>query len=342
MKAFLLRLAAIAVLVSNGDECIATPRWQIRESYLKAVSAAKESNDYLLPAWLDRSLNIFALNIFYLAGMATGRDLIYPEEHPADPAAEKLVPVDEHGDRVKLSPLETPPGEADIVGIDFSQVSAKLNGVGQLHFKVRLPAEVDKIGFELETGRPESGLSYLGHECTVRYNVSVAGGNVKAGKEILISGLRDLPYRLMLWEDGCELRVFYFRGSGVTDLGEVDLRPAREYDFHVWSPGERSHALISHHVEGVRGLDLVEEGAVSGKPVELQIFPTGKKGELFADIENEIVYFYDYGKTTFTQVPDRTPEISRGGKILKLHHIYRVHCEAEKVDKFIWIEDFGR
>jgi len=120
------------------------------------------------------------------------------------------------------------------------------------------------------------------------------------------------------------------------------VRVAREYGFNVWSPGESSRPLIFHHVEGVRGLDLAEKGAVSGKPVELRLFPTGKIGEVFADIENETVYFYDYGRTSFAQVPDRTPEVSRGGKILKLRRIYRVHCEAEKVDKFIWIEDWER
>ena len=132
MKVFLVRLTAVVVLVSSGVECIAAPRRQIRESYLKAVRAAKEHKDYLFPPWLDRSLNITALKIMYLAGMATGRDLIDPKEHPADPTAEKRIPVDTRGDRVKLPPLETPPGKTELTDIDFSRVSTRLDGSGRL------------------------------------------------------------------------------------------------------------------------------------------------------------------------------------------------------------------
>ena len=130
-----------------------------------------------------------------------------------------------------------------------------------------------------------------------------------------------------------------FAGSGSHDSGKSALRPAQEFGFQVWSPGDRTIHLIFHRVDGVRGIMLPSKGS-SGETVEIQLFPTGKKGEVFANVKVEAVFFYDFGRGwgAVPVVPDRKPVITRGGKILKPGHIYRIHCPKEKIDQFIRID----
>ena len=130
------------------------------------------------------------------------------------------------------------------------------------------------------------------------------------------------------------------RRSGSRNFVKSELKPAKKYRFEVWSPGDRTISLTFHRVDGVRGIKLTPQGS-SGGWVELRLFPTGKKGEVFAEVKPGDVFFYDFGRVFGSPVvPDRRPIITRGGKILKAGHIYRIHCEKENIDKFIRMKNW--
>ena len=215
--------AVAAAVILCAPNCSAATQREIYASYRKELRAAWRMRDYLLPPWLDRSLNTVALTGFYLAGALSGINFIEPQMPPPDVEAER-----------RLAP--EPP--------------------------VKLPDLAERVPL-------------TNYTCCVTDSAT--------GKSL---GMNDL--------DGGHLIL--------ADQGNVRENPA------------------------------------------LRLYPTGKRGAILATMDMQPVFFYDYGRVAhLCDFPVwRKPKIRRGNAILKCGRLYRVHCEAEKIDCLIYIEDMEK
>lgn len=229
-----------------------------------------------------------------------------------------------------LDPAKWHPKRLDLGVIEMK----KCVQPAELSFSLQLPKTVTEAKIRLRTGWPAPTWPDWGHECGAPIHSVAAERTVKAGEQVRIGGLSDIPYELKFTAPGCVSRTFYLTGDRSLDLGNVALAPIRMQTLRMRPFAGGPWKEITVELNGDTELVIVPKDEYGNK-VGLLLTPDRDSDRILADFSWRPVYFDDYGESVPDTEPLPEPKQYEGTVFLQPGHLYRMRNESKKADVLI-------